>query len=383
MPDNKITIGVDRLAYPQKLNYTDLPFKKYRFTSHFNLLRTIIKSKYLLSGNIDTTYLYAFYDFPLSRSRMYHFFNAVPLAKVPFITTFETLVPYWPWEKHPVLTKRGIELINSEYCQKLISISQSGYTIFKESLIENGINEDTILSKTIIVKPSVPVNNINLETKYLNSEQITFIFVGHLFTIKGGIAILMAFDELFKRNINVKLIIVSKLIGLDNKKKWNGIYDKDTILTFFRKYSDRVDYYPELSNNELLKLMGAAHVGLFPSPGDTYGYVGLEMMANGCPVITTDVRAQGEYNNNDRGWVIELGNENQSIRENRKNIEVLNVMISNFLIKTIENILNENPSILLLNKAKKAIKYIRKEHSPQRNAEIIESIYDNALLRGE
>ncbi|MFW2788163.1 glycosyltransferase, partial [Acinetobacter baumannii] len=48
------------------------------------------------------------------------------------------------------------------------------------------------------------------------------------------------------------------------------------------------------------------HIGLLPTWADTFGYSVLEFQACGCPVISTDVRALSEINNNDIGWLINV-----------------------------------------------------------------------------
>ena len=62
-----------------------------------------------------------------------------------------------------------------------------------------------------------------------------------------------------------------------------------------------ISYVPKLTNNETLELMKKSHIGLLPTYADTYGYSVLEFQAAGCPVITTNVRALPEINNNNLG----------------------------------------------------------------------------------
>jgi len=70
---------------------------------------------------------------------------------------------------------------------------------------------------------------------------------------------------------------------------------------------DRITYYEYLPNNEILELMKyKIQVGMLPTRGDTYGYSVLEFQASGCPVISTDVRALLEINNEDCGWIINV-----------------------------------------------------------------------------
>lgn len=67
-----------------------------------------------------------------------------------------------------------------------------------------------------------------------------------------------------------------------------------------------INYYESLPNKVVLEKCKEATVGLLPSVADTYGYTVLEMQAAGCPVVTTNVRAFPETNNEDCGWICRL-----------------------------------------------------------------------------
>ena len=61
-----------------------------------------------------------------------------------------------------------------------------------------------------------------------------------------------------------------------------------------------------IENAELLEKMKSYDVGILPSWSDTFGYSILEMQASGIPVISTNVRAFEEINNEKVGWMIHL-----------------------------------------------------------------------------
>ena len=55
-----------------------------------------------------------------------------------------------------------------------------------------------------------------------------------------------------------------------------------------------------------MALLRSGDVALLPTFHDSYGYAVLEGQALGCPVITADVAALPEINDNERGWMIEV-----------------------------------------------------------------------------
>ncbi|MFH4294310.1 glycosyltransferase, partial [Acinetobacter baumannii] len=67
-----------------------------------------------------------------------------------------------------------------------------------------------------------------------------------------------------------------------------------------------IKIYSNVDNNKVIEMIREHHIGLFPTWADTFGYSVLEFQACGCPVISTDVRALSEINNNDIGWLINV-----------------------------------------------------------------------------
>jgi glycosyltransferase involved in cell wall biosynthesis len=105
------------------------------------------------------------------------------------------------------------------------------------------------------------------------------------------------------------------------------------------------------------------------------------MQANGCPVISTDVRALPEINDNEKGWIInvsknELGEAFYSTFEER---EILSKSIDSQLEKIILEIFNNRQSIN--QKAQLAINHIRENHSMQKYALKLMEIYSESIQK--
>lgn len=120
-------------------------------------------------------------------------------------------------------------------------------------------------------------------------------------------------------------------------------------------------------------------VGMLPSYAETYGYSVLEFQAAGRPVITTNIRAFPEINNNECGWVIpvrkkEIGGEAfyQSPQERAE----LSHAISDGLRSTVRQI-DSNPA-LVRGKGFRAWNRIKSEHDPADFGKKLESIYQRA-----
>ena len=130
-----------------------------------------------------------------------------------------------------------------------------------------------------------------------------------------------------------------------------------------------------LPNEQVLSLMKQADVGLLPSWADTYGLSVIEAQACGCPVITTDIRAFPEMNNNRVGWMIkvpknELG---EALYTNETDRQLLSETIRKGLEEIVREIVG-NPQ-LIVDKGTLALEKIKDQHDPQRYADALRSVY--------
>ena len=128
-----------------------------------------------------------------------------------------------------------------------------------------------------------------------------------------------------------------------------------------------------------MQLFKKTHIGLLPTFGDSYGYSLLEAQANGCPVISTDLRALSEINNNDAGWLIEVPK--NEFRNGKlatiKERQVFSEIIQNELYRIIKEICENKRSIKI--KGEKALERIKQHHNPLDKVEFLEKIYFDAI----
>jgi glycosyltransferase involved in cell wall biosynthesis len=182
-----------------------------------------------------------------------------------------------------------------------------------------------------------------------------------------------------KYNYNLELTIVSPLRSFDHYAVQEGADDVQQVFKIIHENNDWIKHFPKLPNGEVLAMMKAAHIGLLPTYADSYGYSVLEMQAAGCPVITTNIRALPENNDNQKGWLIEvpkdpLGEAIYTTAEGRQ-------AISAAIRLGLERVLHEifaNRSIIMA-KAENAMQSIKVNHSVQSFAARMRKIYQEAL----
>jgi glycosyltransferase involved in cell wall biosynthesis len=356
----------------------------------------VLANKKLLPRPIfnTTDVAFSFTDFDLNRVDLMHFFNAISFGTTPWITTFETIVPRFKSTLschhgrncgyssliHEPKVLKGLEALSSDSCKKLISMSECNLSMQTEFLRNFPQYRSEIERKLTCLHPPQHLLVDDYASKQLPLDgQIRFLFVGSAFFRKGGIEILEAFQEARRNNgYNLKLTIVSSLT-LDNYATREKQEDVERVKKIIEENRDWVEYWGHLENKRVLELMEAAHIGLLPTYADTYGYSVLEFQAAGCPVISTNVRALPEINNNEIGWVIEipknrLGEAIYTTEEDRGEI---GRAIRGGLTSAIAEIMDNRQ--VILRKANAALKHIRDHHSPEEFSRRLGEIYHRAL----
>ena len=308
-----------------------------------------------------------------------HTFNAVcNTPGIKWCSTFESTIPRTNqtvnryWEKNggvirpDRITQKLLDLLSQNNCIGLLALSESAYRIQKNMVQILGMNP--LMNKTRVLHPpqNVLVDDALLQKKFenLNSiPQIEFLFIGHNFFGKGGPQVVEALDRM-KDKHRIHLTVISKLLPDsyashttdEDQRVWKEKLQNTTWIT----------WHETLPNGKVLELARNAHVGLLPSLADTYGYSVLEMQACGLPVITSNVRALPEINNDRCGWVCRLpiddiGGELKTIRQ-KIETERVKTQLTDQLESVFREIF-ERPD-LIAEKGKKSLDRIRKNHDP-------------------
>lgn len=334
-----------------------------------------------------------FDDFELNKVDILHFSNGVSYGRTPWVSHFETLLPrfsnaltrYQGKTKLPLkmtpLTQRGFHALSSPSCKRIIAMSQAAAEFQRDLLTELPFEDrETILNKMVVLHPPQDVLlEQPVEHHHSSSQPIRFCLVGDGFFRKGGKEILVAFENLIKKEqALIKLVLVSS-IRLDAYAAQETEDDRIWALRFIKENPDWIEHYQNIPHIQVMELMKGCDVGLLPTYADSYGFSVLEAQACGLPVISTDVRALPEINNTDVGWIIrvpknELGEALYSTAEER---ERLSQQIQAGLEAIIRNIVAD-PSVIFT-KAMKSIERVREFHDPTAYAQKLREIYIKAL----
>ncbi|MGB2959651.1 MAG: glycosyltransferase family 4 protein [Bacteroidota bacterium] len=304
---------------------------------------------------------------------LFHLFNTLTISRKPWVVTYEHYLPRWSTR-----SRFGVRLMAKQSCKRIIAISEFAHNYQLHLLDHYPRYRERILPKLTVLHPAQKLLIDSYDAKPLDDSIVRCVFVGRDFFRKGGKEILRTFVRLHEEGLPLHLTVVSSLEHGDYASR-STREDRNAALRLLRSDHEALSYHEELENEEVLQLMRRSHVSLLPSYDDTYGFSVLESQAAGTPVVTTDVCALPEVNNESVGWVIPVPRDRHGIahRHTEKERESLSRVIEERLTTILRDIC-ANPNVIR-EKARRSLERIRMEHDPGDRARHMEAIYSEAV----
>jgi glycosyltransferase involved in cell wall biosynthesis len=221
-----------------------------------------------------------------------HAINAVPLfTHRPYVLTFEDYLPRVPEDRYVGWLERRLQReLAQPRCVALIAISEyAARQMRRQNRLFDGLGE--LEAKTEIIRPAVPLRR--QRPKRRHKGPLRLLFVGRDFMRKGGPAVIETHERLRAEGIPVATTVVSSL-------RWSA---EDYIGPPSAEVAGReharvatwgVTHHRSLPNSAITALMEDADFLLFPTVHDTFGFVALEALSCGTPVIATATNALPE-----------------------------------------------------------------------------------------
>lgn len=335
-----------------------------------------------------------FNDFNINKVSLYHFINSISYGCTPWITTFETVLPrfgctlschhghepgYAPLINETKVRK-ALAAISHDSCKRIIAMSQCNLDMQKDLLTHFPEYKDKIESKLMVLHPPQRPLVCDYSDKNLGTDgKLKLMFSGHSFFRKGGMEIIETLGKLRKQyDYEFTLTIVSSL-SIDNYATRETPNDVLRARHFISQNSDWIDYFPGLPYEKFLDLMKKSHVGLLPTYAETYGYSVLDFQAAGCPVITTNVRALPEVNDNKKGWIIDIPKNRlgEALYTTKEDRHIISDLIREGLERVIHEIFSDRK--LIVAKSNNALLGIKEKNSFDDYARRMKEIYIEAL----
>jgi glycosyltransferase involved in cell wall biosynthesis len=240
-----------------------------------------------------------------------HTFNAIPLlTSCPYIVTFESGLPRLTSTELDRLFLRPLTTrLLKPQCRTIIAISK--YAVRQMRIQHSDSTEcGALLRKLEVVYPGV--NNLALCSKPRQGETLKLLFCGNDFFRKGGPALVAAHDRLTKDGSKIETTVVSNLSWSidDNVAPVDTAY----VESEFKKLSQEgITHRKNITNSEVRDLMRSSDYLVLPTLHDTFGYVTLEAMASGTPVIATDTCVMPEIIDHEQsGFLLPFENDTQA-----------------------------------------------------------------------
>ena len=371
----KRRVGVGAFGYPEARNVSSLPMPGYQYVRAIDIFSLINSIHQRVLGPTQATSILncLHYDFGLNHVDLLHLFNSISYGGHPWVVTFEHYLPRWD-----VHSELGIRLLARPRCKKVIAMSRFAFDQQLYYLDEFPSYKETIRQKMcILTPPQNPVIESYVE-KNLDAGSVTCTFVGHDFFRKGGLEILQAFVRLVEEGYPIRLNIVSSMEYGDYASR-STVADVLIARALMQTLGDRLHYIPQLDNAEVLKLFVSSDVGLLPTYDDTYGFSVLEAQAAGCPVISTDVCALPEINDDEIGWMIPVPKDRfgTAFRHTIEHRRALSSVIQARLYSTMRDICLRRESIR--EKGIRSLDRVKRECRVENRVSFLEGLYQQVL----
>jgi glycosyltransferase involved in cell wall biosynthesis len=141
-----------------------------------------------------------------------------------------------------------------------------------------------LLAKTELIYPVTPPRRVVPKGR---SDRLRLLFVGRDFMRKGGPVLLRAHARLRAQGVPVDTTVVSSLHW--SPRDYVGPPNAAYVRHQLRGVAQAgMTHYPSLPSKAVYELMDAADFLVFPTFHDTFGFVSIEALAAGTPVIATD-----------------------------------------------------------------------------------------------
>jgi len=219
-----------------------------------------------------------------------HSYNRIPLARKPFVVTFESWFPRTLAPREFGLRRFLMARLARTECRRIVAMTDYARNVFTLLNADSPHLEDA-LRKTEIVYPNVPL--LADRPKTLGAGPVRVLFVGNDFAQKGGVAAVRLAKLARSAGVPVEVHLVSAMrYGRDVFADCPvpGAYDDDLKLL----QGENVRVHGAMPNAAVLELMRSSDFLLLTSLDDTFGFSVIEALSVGTPAIVSNVCALPE-----------------------------------------------------------------------------------------
>jgi glycosyltransferase involved in cell wall biosynthesis len=370
-----ITVGTSRAGEGEHRNVASLPFREVEIVPTRDLagIPFAIGEKLFQRSMGRSFWGGFFWDGGLNRVDLHHLYNRISAPPRPWVTTFDYLLPHWNHQ-----SRFGLHMLAGSSCRKIIATSDFAFRVQADRLYSFPDYREEILDKMCILHPSQPLLLRNPDEKEVPSRVVSVVFAQKQFFRLGGREVLLAVRRLMQERFPIHLTVVSSLEAGDTVSQTTE-RDVRSAERLIADLYPHVTVHTTLSPPTITELLRRAHAALVPAYFEPYGYTMLEAQATATPVVTTDVCAFPETNDESVGWLIHVprkpsGEAFLSSAEQRRG---LSETIQEQLYRVLKDICR-NPEKALV-KGRAAWERVRDFHAPADRAAWLTALYKEIL----
>jgi glycosyltransferase involved in cell wall biosynthesis len=126
-------------------------------------------------------------------------------------------------------------------------------------------------------------------------DQNSLLFVGRFDKLKGAELVLRSFFELTSSNPRLRLTFVGPDKGIEGPDGKIWLFEEYVERNFPEWFRSRIEFRGQLNHADLMSLRPKHLVTIIAAQIDTMGYMVLEPMSLGCPLVTTAVGGIPEF----------------------------------------------------------------------------------------
>ncbi len=235
------------------------------------------------------------YDFfPLPDVDAVHMFNGVCAAKLPWLSSIEMEYPRYFGAPSRAAIDEAFSLAAEPYCKLLLPLSSAAREHYLRRVPAQFRERISRKVKVFTGGVSIPEQILSIRERFRAERRRSFVvsFVGRAFWHKAGPAVIRAVEGLRSQGADVRLVVVTDLLGKSH------IVEKDEAavgeMREFLRQTPWIERHADLSNDATLELIAKSDVLAFPSLDESLGWVAIEALGLGVPVVTSNIFALPE-----------------------------------------------------------------------------------------
>ncbi len=204
---------------------------------------------------------------------------------------------HWKFKKMVYDTENSISNQSTALFNKINLLKSKELELADTILIPSSYSKDSlsfggVVNKNIVQIPyGVDTEKFFLKENYNKTKKLSLLYVGAISYAKGVHYLLKAFKELNLKD--AELVLIGNCVNRE----------------LVDNYKDLITYYKYLPHEELIYYYQSADVLLMPSLDDSFGFVVLEAMACGTPVIVSaNTGSKDLIQNGYNGFIVPVKN---------------------------------------------------------------------------